>query len=240
MDGRCRLLCAGLVLHCTISVTPSAAYSQVVQTSATAAAAPEMAPTDIRRLVLGDSYRIAVKRQQTTAEYDGIFVKATRDWIVLMTIAEGRSEHSTPVLRDIPYVNRLFRNVGIGRTTLFHWLPRGAAVVKGRMMASKMPALLAPHGEQPANPSQCEADVVKDGKQLDDLTLVAIDPRHLTCRRSYSETVQHPSPVLGKLPLVGDSFTRQETEFKQEELNIPLTDVLCITERVPDQMPAAE
>jgi general secretion pathway protein D len=30
---------------------------------------------------------------------------------------EQRTEHGVPVLSKIPYINRLFKNVGIGRTT---------------------------------------------------------------------------------------------------------------------------
>ncbi len=32
-------------------------------------------------------------------------------------LSEGRNERGVPVLSKLPYVNRLFRNVGIGRTT---------------------------------------------------------------------------------------------------------------------------
>jgi general secretion pathway protein D len=32
-------------------------------------------------------------------------------------LSEGRNEYGTPILDDIPYLNRLFRNVGIGRET---------------------------------------------------------------------------------------------------------------------------
>ena len=32
-------------------------------------------------------------------------------------LSEGRSEYGTPILNKIPYINRLFKNVGIGRDT---------------------------------------------------------------------------------------------------------------------------
>jgi general secretion pathway protein D len=32
-------------------------------------------------------------------------------------LSEGRTERGVPVLSKLPYINRLFRNVGIGRTT---------------------------------------------------------------------------------------------------------------------------
>ncbi len=35
----------------------------------------------------------------------------------LKTLAEGRNEFGPPVLSQIPYLNRLFRNQGIGRET---------------------------------------------------------------------------------------------------------------------------
>ena len=36
---------------------------------------------------------------------------------VIKRLNEGRSEFGVPLLSKVPYVNRLFRNVGIGRTT---------------------------------------------------------------------------------------------------------------------------
>ena len=33
------------------------------------------------------------------------------------TLSEGRNEFGPPVLSKIPYLNRLFKNVGIGRET---------------------------------------------------------------------------------------------------------------------------
>ena len=35
----------------------------------------------------------------------------------LKTLSEGRNEFGPPVLSKIPYLNRLFKNVGIGRET---------------------------------------------------------------------------------------------------------------------------
>ena len=32
-------------------------------------------------------------------------------------LSEGRNEFGVPMLSKLPYINRLFRNVGIGRTT---------------------------------------------------------------------------------------------------------------------------
>ena len=32
-------------------------------------------------------------------------------------LSEGRNESGVPILSKIPYINRLFKNVGIGRTT---------------------------------------------------------------------------------------------------------------------------
>lgn len=32
-------------------------------------------------------------------------------------LSEGRAEQGVPVLSKLPYINRLFRNTGIGRTT---------------------------------------------------------------------------------------------------------------------------
>ena len=38
-------------------------------------------------------------------------------WADLKTLSEGRNEFGPPVLSQLPYINRLFRNIGIGRET---------------------------------------------------------------------------------------------------------------------------
>ena len=66
-----------------------------------------------RAYVLQDPQR-NVKRSTT-------IVQLTKSGTLIMPlgafVSEARTEMATPVLSKIPYVNRLFRNVGIGRTT---------------------------------------------------------------------------------------------------------------------------
>jgi hypothetical protein len=57
-------------------------------------------------------------------ELAGRLDRANERWLVLHVEQEGRSEVGTPVLSKIPYTNRLFKNVGIGRTREDYWIPR--------------------------------------------------------------------------------------------------------------------
>ena len=44
-------------------------------------------------------------------------------------LSEGRNEFGVPILNKIPYVNRLFANVGIGRDTQSLMMMRGVTII---------------------------------------------------------------------------------------------------------------
>jgi hypothetical protein len=82
------------------------------------------------KLTAGRHCTVEVVRGRHTREIIGTIRKVTPEWLVIETEVErSKSEnHSTPILSDIPYLNRLFRNVGVARWTEKHesWIPREA------------------------------------------------------------------------------------------------------------------
>ena len=84
------------------------------------------------KLTAGRHCTVEVVRGQHTREITGTIRKVTPEWIVIETEVERSSSevHSTPILSDIPYLNRLFRNVGVAHWTEKHesWIPRDIVV----------------------------------------------------------------------------------------------------------------
>ena len=101
--------------------------------TALARAADSEADNRIDHLVIGDWYRVRFDRHDVQQEFNGDFAKVTDRWIVLHTLSEGRNEYGVPVASKFPYVNRLFKNIGIGRTHEFVWIPRKTATIRGRL-----------------------------------------------------------------------------------------------------------
>jgi len=60
-----------------------------------------------------------VSSPKSSHQYEGAVTAITEDKLILSKPTfTGRTEHRTPILGDLPWTGRLFRNVGIGRTTL--------------------------------------------------------------------------------------------------------------------------
>src|SRR5262245_10246524 len=75
MLPRRSVCCAAMILFAAISLT-TASNGQVIPAIATTGVPPAFAPTDIRHLEIGDSYRVSVSRKGLTKQYDGKLVKA--------------------------------------------------------------------------------------------------------------------------------------------------------------------
>ena len=73
------------------------------------------AKADAETFVIGDWYKLRVKRRGVSTQLKGTLVKVNDQWIVLRIISEGRREFAVPVVSKVPFVGkRLFKNVGIG------------------------------------------------------------------------------------------------------------------------------
>jgi hypothetical protein len=96
----------------------------VIEKTTEAAETKPSTTSVIETLRVGDHCRIGtVERIAWNRRAEGLFwgtVKSrSEEQITLTNVATtGRREHAVPVFSRIPYVNRLFKNVGIGRSQL--------------------------------------------------------------------------------------------------------------------------
>jgi hypothetical protein len=64
---------------------------------------------------IGTEERIAWNRR-ATGQFWGTVKSRSEDEITLANVATtGRREHTVPIITRIPYVNRMYKNVGVGR-----------------------------------------------------------------------------------------------------------------------------
>jgi hypothetical protein len=110
----CSLLALGGVLSSVAADGPSPPVQEL--------RAPEL-PDEI--LPLGKECVLVLEQSNAgQMEIAGRLEQANDRWLVLHVEREGRHETGTPVLSKLPYTNRLFKNVGVGRTREDCWIPR--------------------------------------------------------------------------------------------------------------------
>jgi hypothetical protein len=202
--------------------------------TAVARAADAEPDARIDHLVVGDGYWIHVERNGVQQDCGGDLAKATDRWIVLRSLSEGRSERGVPVLRKIPYIDRLFKNVGIGRTDNYVWIPREAATIRGRLRAAKPVDFEPPAGDEPGERSPCEVTFVgSDHKVADrDGKLLKIAKDRLTLVETERFSVEVRKPGWSNLPVVGGYFIDTRTETRETLTDIARSDLLCLRVRV--------
>lgn len=200
-----------------------------------AAVAHAAAPDDrIDHLVVGDCYWLQVERHDVRQEISGDLLKVTDHWIVLHVLSEGRNEYGVPVLSKIPYINRQFKNVGIGRADVYTWVPRGAVVIRGRLRAASPPAVESPPEDEPNLGAACEVKFVGTDKKVveQEGKLKEISDDRLTLSETEEFRVDVPKPGWSKLPWVGGYFIESRTETREKLTEIARRDVFCISIRV--------
>ncbi len=185
----------------------------------------------IDHLVVGDSYWLQVERHDVRQEIGGDLVKVTDRWIVLHQLSEGRNEHGVPVLSSIPYIGHTFKNVGIGRTDVYKWIPRDAVVIRGRLKATDPPAVEPPRDDEPSLKAACEIRFVgMDNKVVEqEGTLKQMSDDRLTFSETEPLRVDVPKPGWSKLPWVGGYFIESHTEIREKLTEIARGDIFCIT-----------
>jgi hypothetical protein len=213
------------------------------------------AKADAETLVVGDWYKLRVKRRGVSAHFEGGLVKINDQWIVLRIVSEGRTEFGVPVVSKIPFAGRLFKNVGIGRTDDMLWIPREAATVEQRtkfaqqaaatdgvvpVAAKENVAIQAPAGDEPPAGRACTlqfalarsgAGQAEEGQKVEerdsgDLIEVTDDAVSLMVTRNVSESAS--VPLVGELPIIGRAFTRERTVIRKERRQIDRADLLSL------------
>lgn len=221
-----RICCLALSL---LIASCSAAYGQVAPASATVVLPTQS--SSIEQLVIGDRYEVAVQRGEAKEQYHGTLVKVTDRWLVLLNKYETRTERGVPVAAKVPYLNRLFRNVGIGRSMAYRWIPREAATIRGRTIAEKNELLPTPKSDFPTAEEQVTVRLRNDqGVVGEDEWWVSFHDDQITCHYLEFETVVKRTPVLGNLPLVGGAFTQEKAVAHEKNREFPLSDVLSIVD----------
>ena len=126
--------------------------------------------------------------------------RANDRWIVLRSVSEGRHEYGVPVLSSVPFIGkRMFRNVGIGRTDELLWIPREAAQITGRTLATDKPAIEAPQGEDPTPQGDCTVQLVTERRTAQrEGKVVATTDGELTLAIETVEAVHKPRAVFSR------------------------------------------
>lgn len=202
---------------------------------ASARAADADADNRIDQLVVGDWYRIRFERHDVQQEFNGDLAKVTGHWIVLHTLSEGRNERGVPVASKFPYVNRLFKNVGIGQTHEFVWIPCEAATIRGRLLAANPPSFDPPSEDDPTPGSAYEVSFIGTDHKVAEQAgkLKAISADRLTLLESESVSVEIRKPGWSNLPVVGGYFIDTRKETLESLHDIARGDLICIRIRVP-------
>jgi hypothetical protein len=206
----------------------------ILLSTAVVHAADSEPDTRIDHLVVGDGYWIHVERNGVQQECAGDLVKATDRWLVLHSLSESRSERGVPVASKLPYVNRLFKNVGVGRADEYVWIPRDAATIRGRLRAAKPVAIEPPAGDEPSLRAACEVTFVGADHKVADREgkLQAITDERLTLLVRETFSVEVRKPGWSNLPLVGGYFIDTRTETREKLADVVRADLLCLRIRV--------
>jgi hypothetical protein len=206
-----------------------ATYLQPSQNTAVEPADGPVAKANIQELVIGDIYFIEAERGQVKEQVSGTLVKITDNWIVLHQSTEARSEQGVPVLSNVPYAGRLFRNVGIGRSDQHTWIPRKAATVRGRVLNSDNGELKVPLVNEPPSDMPCTIVRIQDGEVMHQRFSISglSDDQVVLERHELRETQVEPSG-LGRIPLLGAAFRRTEFQEVKSTERLMLDKVLCI------------
>ena len=130
---------------------------------------------------------------------------------------------------DVPYFNRLYKNVGIGRSNQYVWIPRSAVIVRGRTLAADHNRPETPDGDDPAQGTDCTVHTAAQDEETPQRgRVVAVSDDEVTLDVQIHELIHTPIPVLRNIPFVGEQFHRTDFVSRQSKCRIPLDDIVCI------------
>lgn len=194
-------------------------------------AAETTAPAEVpagQKLVIGDHYRIRVQRDGDHEIVNGTLVKVTERWIVLHHVAEGRAEQGVPVLRDFPGLNKVFKNVGVGRTDESVWVPRDIAKVEARTLREEKTEVKVPHGAAPMAFGAGMVRLADRDRWGKNGQLEAISDDGVMFKSTELIETRKPVPVIGQLPLLGNLFETTEYEPREHRASYTPDKILCV------------
>jgi hypothetical protein len=85
----------------------------------------QISPAELAALPPGSRVLLLYVTDTSSLRVQGEVLHASPNGVALMNVTrQGWAEHGTPVLSKVPYVNRLFKNTGVGTERLpVHWVP---------------------------------------------------------------------------------------------------------------------
>lgn len=211
------------------------------QTSNSESTTPVRFIEDAKQLVLGDFCLITAERGKTSEQYSGVLLLSNDNWLVLRRISQCRCDYATPVLSDIPYINRWFRHVAIGRENDYIWIPRPAIALCERTTTmprteisdSNLKGVFAPPtGDSPTIGDQCSLDIAETNQvATHEGKLAGMIDGKVSIASETAEPQQRPIAGWSRIPLVGPVFKTQVFVAKTTQESFSLDDVLSV--RVP-------
>ena len=116
MNPRIFLVIAGIATNGCMIVAPGATLHQLHRILPIST---EVTPTDVAALKPGSQVLIRCETPNTLKEFQGTVLPASPNGVALMNcIKSGRMETRTSKVLRVPYVNRLFKNTGVGRESI--------------------------------------------------------------------------------------------------------------------------
>jgi hypothetical protein len=205
----------------SVALAPLAATVASAQVPAQTKPSPPMVVQQMDApLALGEEYALTAGRAQVSERYDGNLVLTNRNWMVLRRVSEGRQEQAAPIVGVIPYIERHFKNVSIGRQEEFIWIPRSAVSKTERLSTStrdkatgiiQAAAHTAPQGAAPPLGTDCSINIV-DARQLarHQGRLAKLGGGKLTLACQRAEIRERPPGGMKRAPIFAELFTTDE------------------------------
>jgi hypothetical protein len=114
MDGA-TCLNRGVRIHAIAILLVSIAVTSGCSSSPTGGPAVSTAAHSV---IAGSEYVVTTRADSSAATYTGRVARVDAESIVMLDpVIEGRVVESAPLLRQAPYVGRLFKNTGVARET---------------------------------------------------------------------------------------------------------------------------
>lgn len=188
------------------------------------------ATTAMAELTPGDWYQVKYHRDGVQEDGFGMLVSADQQWVTLAFTIRGRSEQGVPILSKTPYVNRLFKNVGVSESRVTVFVPRDAVTEMAPQEAPSTATDLTKVSEFPQPGDNVTVCYSEGGeRQRKRGQLVSVDDQEvvITCKEVVGQTSS--VPVLSQLPLVGGMFTKQVFTRREVNTQIAADKVLCLS-----------